>query len=365
MKDKFKISGSKTMRYIIFLLLTPVLLNGQIDFSKVKRGSLPRLSEMEQEVQKGSFENITSILVAQHGKLVYERYFNGTDSLSKHNTRSATKSMATLLLGIAIQQGYIGSEQDRFFKYLRPLEPIRNPDPRKMEITIEDLLTMSSLLECDDSNQFSRGNEERMYLIEDWLQFFVNLPIRAFTFNPKPEEQPYGRSMSYCSAGAAALAEVLQGAVQRPLDAFAGENLFEPLQVGNYKLDHTPTGVLNTAGGSEYRSRDLLKFIQLLLQKGSWNGRQLMSPEWVLKATTPKVNARPGTDYGYLLWLREYGKAKKYPSFAMAGNGGQKILAIPELDLSVVITTTNYGNRKAHAYTDSIMDEYIVPAFAP
>lgn len=353
------------MRYFLIFFIVPLLLTGQIDFTKVQTKMASRLSTMELEVRKGSFENITSILVAQHGKLVYEQYFDGSDSLSTHNTRSATKSMATLLLGIAVKQGYIGSEQDPMFKYLRPLAPIQNPDPRKMAVTIEDLLTMSSLLECDDSNQFSRGNEERMYLIEDWLQFFVDLPIRSFTFNPMPEEMPYGRSMSYCSAGAAALAEVLQGAVQRPLDDFARENLFEPLQVVDYKLHHTPTGVLNTAGGSEYRSRDLLKFIQLMLQQGRWEGRELLSAEWVLKATTPKVNARPGTDYGYLLWLNPYGKEKKYPSFAMAGNGGQKVLAIPELDLSVVITTTNYGNHNAHAYTDSIMNEYIVPAFAP
>ena len=344
------------------LLNIPILLAGQIDFSEKHRIEVPVLNIMDQEVQKGNFERITSILIARNGKLVYEKYYNGEDSLRMHNTRSATKSLATLLTGIAIKQGYIQSEKDSIFKYIPLSGTPRNPDPRKLQITIEDLLTMSSLLECDDSNPFSRGNEERMYLIEDWLQFFVDLPIRAFTFGPAPAELPYGRSMSYCSAGAAALAEVIQAAIHGPLDQFAVEYLLKPLDIRDYQLHYTPKGILNTAGGSEYRSRDFLKMIQLLLQQGRWYDRQLLSPEWISKATTPKVNARPGTDYGYLLWLKQYGNKRKYDTYAMAGNGGQKILAIPELMASVVITTTNYGNRNAHDYTDQLMDNYIVPA---
>ena len=344
------------------LLNIPILLAGQIDFSEKHRIEIPVLDVMDQEVQKGHFEQITSILLARNGKLVYEKYYNGEDSLSMHNTRSATKSLATLLTGIAIQQGYIQSEKDPIFKYISLSGAVMNPDPRKMKITIEDLLTMSSLLECDDSNPFSRGNEERMYLIEDWLQFFVNLPIRAFTFGPRPEDLPYGRSMSYCSAGAAALAEVIQGAIQAPLGQFAIEYLLIPLDIRDYQLHYNPKGILNTAGGSEYRSRDFLKMIQLVLQQGRWDDQQLLPAEWISKATAPKVNARPGTDYGYLLWLKQYGKIRKYDTYAMAGNGGQKILAIPELMACVVITTTNYGNRKAHEYTDQLMDKYIVPA---
>lgn len=344
------------------ILSFPILLAGQIDFSKSYSIDDPVLIVMEQELREGSFERITSILNARKGKLVYEKYYNGADSLSLHNTRSATKKLATLLTGIAIQQGYIHSEKDSIFKYIRLSGLIENPDPRKLEITIEDLLTMSSLLECDDSNPFSRGNEARMYLIEDWLQFYIDLPIRSFTFGPSPSEMPYGRFMSYCSAGAAALAEVIQGAIEAPLDEFAREFLLKPLNIKDFKMHYTPKGILNTAGGSAYRSRDFLKMIQLLLQRGQWNNRQLIPAVWLTKATTPKVNARPGTDYGYLLWLKPFGKEKKYDTYAMAGNGGQKILAIPELNSCVVITTTYYGNRNAHDYTDKLMDNYIIPA---
>lgn len=348
----------------ILLVFAPAYLFGQIDFSTARDLQNPLLREMDRQVREGKYEKITSILIAKDGKLAFEAYYNGTDSLSLRNTRSATKSLATILMGIAIQQGYIASEKELLFKYVHPSKPLENPDPRKMEITLEDLLTMSSLLECDDSNPYSRGNEERMYLIEDWLQFFLDLPIRAFTFDPKPEDMPYGRSMSYCSAGAAALAFVVESAVHMPLQEYAAKNLFGPLHIGDYHLHTTPTGTLNTAGGSEYRSRDFLKMIQLLLQKGRWGNRQLLPSDWVARATTPHVNARPGTDYGYLLWLKSYGKDRKYACFAMAGNGGQKIAAIPELGVSIVITTVNYGNPKAHDYTDEILDRYVVPAMA-
>ena len=266
--------------------------------------------------------------------------------------------MATLLTGIAIDKGYIKSEKDKIFEYLQHKMPVKNPDSRKQEITIEDLLTMSSILECDDSNSFSRGNEERMYIIEDWCQFFVNLPVKSYPFGPKPEKLPYGRSMSYCSAGSAAVAEILQTAIGGNLDEFAKENLFNPLNIQKYKLDQTPTGVLNTAGGSEYRSRDFIKLIQLCLQKGKWDVKQIIPGEWIEKATNPKVNAWEGMDYGYLFWLRTYAGEKSY---AMAGNGGNKVMAFPELNVTVVLTSTNYGNRNAHNYTDELLNKYIIP----
>ncbi|MEL6813133.1 MAG: serine hydrolase, partial [Bacteroidota bacterium] len=110
---------------------------------------------------------------------------------------------------------------------------------------------------------------------------------------------------------------------------------------------------------SEYRSRDFLKLIQLYLNEGVWNGKQIISKEWIAKATSPKANAWEGMDYGYLMWLRSYAGVQCY---AMAGNGGQKVMGIPELNAVLVITTTNYGNRKAHGYTDELVEQYIIPA---
>lgn len=337
-------------------------LFAQLDFSTPHSFSSPLLQEMDKRATEGKYERISSILVAHKGKLIFEKYYNGNDQNSLHNTRSATKTMGTLLTGIAIDKGYIKSEQDPIFSYLQHKMPVQNPDPRKEEITLEDLLTMSSLLEASDDNYFSRGHEERMYIIEDWTQFFIDLPIRSFPFGPKPKDLPYGRSFSYASASSAAVAEILESAIKMKLDVFAKKYLFTPLGIETYKLDYTPRNMLNTAGGSEYRSRDFLKLIQLCLNKGVWEGKQVISSDWIEKATTPKVNAREGVDYGYLFWINPFGKEKKYDAYYMAGNGGNKMIAIPKLDLSVVITAKNYNNRNAHGYSDEIMNEFIVPA---
>lgn len=352
----------RNISIIFFCIFLNKALFAQLDFSAQESFSSPQLSILDSLVLSGKYERITSILIAKQGRVLFEKYYNGADKNSLHNTRSATKTIATLLTGIAIDQGFIKSENDKIFSYLSHKLPVQYPDKRKEEITIEDLLTMSSILECNDNNRFSRGNEERMYIIEDWTRFFIDLPIRSFPFGPQPEELPYGRSFSYCSAGAASIAEIIQSAVGIGLDQFAKQHLFQPLGIEEYKLDYSPKGILNTAGGSEYSSRDFLKLAQLCLNNGQWKGQQLISKSWLQKATTPKANVQDGLDYGYLFWLKSYGKEKQYKSFYMAGNGGHKILSAPDLELTVVITTKNYNNRNAHNYTDEILNEYIVPA---
>jgi CubicO group peptidase (beta-lactamase class C family) len=316
---------------------------------------------LDSNVISGKYERISSILIAKKGKVLYEKYYNDNDVNSRQNTRSATKTMATLLTGIAIEKGFVRSEKDKIFDYLQHKMPVENPDERKRAISIEDLLTMSSVLECNDSNSYSRGNEERMYPIEDWTKFYLDLPVRSYAWEPEPNEQPYGRAFSYCTAGAATMAEVLQSAIKGDLVEFAKKNLFEPLEIEDYTLHYTPQNILNTAGGSEYRSRDLLKLGQLCLNKGIWNGQRIITESWLHKATTPKANVREGVDYGYLFWLGSFGKDTKYKSYYMSGNGGQKVLVAPDLDLTVVITSTNYNNRNAHDYTDEIMNSYIIP----
>jgi len=348
--------------FIITALIFTYQSNAQLKFSEARQLQSALLESMDSLVTSGKYERITSILIAKNGNVLFEKYYNGKNIESKHNTRSATKTIATLLTGISIDKGLVKSENDKIFNYLQHKIPVNNTDSRKQNITIEDLLTMSSILECNDGNRFSRGNEERMYIVEDWTKFFLDLPIRSYPWEPKPEKQKYGRAFSYCSAGAATMAEILQSAIDAPLDDFAKQHLFEPLEIEDYTLNYTPHNILNTAGGSEYKSRDFLKLIQLLLNKGQWNGEQIISSSWIEKATTPKVKVYDDTDYGYLLWLKEFGNDKKYKSYYMSGNGGNKVLATPDLDLTVVITSTNYGNRNAHNYSDEIMNSYIIPA---
>jgi CubicO group peptidase (beta-lactamase class C family) len=129
-----------------------------------------RLKEMESAIRAGDFKKITSVVVARHGKLAYELYPEGSSQEDFMDTRSATKTITGMLVGIAIDRGLLRLDS-RVLPFFADKQPIQNPDPRKDAITVEDLLTMSSILECNDWTDFSRGNEERMYLVEDWVRF--------------------------------------------------------------------------------------------------------------------------------------------------------------------------------------------------
>lgn len=345
---------------------TPQQLNDGLPVDQLASANISadKLKQLDSAITANQFKKITSVLIARHGKLVYEKYYNDASDTTHHNTRSATKSIAGMLIGIAIDKKFIPSEQSPVFQYFKDKMPVQNPDPRKEKITIEDLLTMSSLLECDDDNSYSRGNEESMYLIEDYFQFTLNLPIRGFpAWASKPEESPYGRSFSYCTAGVTLLGGLLERATKMPLAQFAQTNLFGPLGISGEEWQITPSGTPMTGGGLALKSRDLLKLALLYSDGGVWNGKQIISKEWVTKSTVPHANARENVDYGYLWWLESFGQENNmHQAYYMAGNGGNKIAVFPDLDVVVVTTSTNFNTQGMHTQTQKIISDYIIPA---
>lgn len=325
----------------------------------------PRLlSELGAKVGDNTFQKITSVLVLVDGKLAYEAYFNGADRKTLHDVRSASKTIVGMLIGQAIAQGKLSGVQVRLAELFPDRLPGKNPDPRKLQTTIEDLLTMSSLLECDDDNQYSSGNEERMYVTEDWLGFFFDLPIKGFApWAQKPQDSPFGRSFSYCTAGVFTLGQVVQRATGKPVPDFAREALFAPLGIDEVQWQFSPLGLAQTGGGLRIRSRDLAKLGQLYLDGGRWRGRALISPEWVKTSTAAHVQATDTDTYGYLWWRRDFAAGgRTFPAFYMAGNGGNKVVVVPEARLVAVLTSTNYNTRGMHQQTDKILTDYLLAA---
>jgi len=323
-----------------------------------------RLGEMDALVRSGALKKITSLLVARHGKIVHETYFEG-DASTLRDTRSATKTITGMLAGIAIDEGLLPGTDAKVLSFFPEKQPVRNADPRKDAITVEDLLTMSSILECNDWDEFSRGNEERMYPVEDWIRFALDLPVRDFTRGAETPKQLHGRSFSYCTAGVVALGGVLQRVAGKSVDEFARERLLGPLGIERAEWVYSPLGLPMTGGGLKLRSRDLLKLAQLYLDGGTWNGTRVVPEAWVKESMRPHATIDGKTEYGYLVWLRPFGpKGKEQAVAYMSGNGGNKVAIVPGLDLVAVLTSTNYGTKGMHNQTNRLLGDYIVAAAA-
>jgi CubicO group peptidase (beta-lactamase class C family) len=323
-----------------------------------------KLKALEAAVRTGELKRITSVAIARHGRLVYEAYFDG-DATTLRDTRSATKSLTSVLVGIAIADRKLAGVDARVLALLpRHAKKLENPDPRKSRITVEDLLTMTGPLECDDWNDASRGNEERMYLVEDWAQFVLDLPIRGrMRVGERVEPPPYGRHFSYCTGGVFLLSEVLQRATGVPADRWARDKLFAPLGIDAAEWVYSPLGIPQTGGGLRLRTRDILKIAQLYLDGGSWHGTRVVPSDWVRESIRPHARIDADTEYGYLWWLKSFPAGdKKQPAFFMSGNGGNKVVGVPALGLAVAITSTNYNTRGMHEQTEKLLVDYVLGA---
>lgn len=323
-----------------------------------------RFSDLEAKIADQSFKGITSVVVARDGKLVYEGYFNGGGPDELNDIRSASKSITAWLVGAAIDRGLIPDAQTKVYAFFPDKQPLQHPDARKQAITLEDLLTMSSLWECDDENQFSSGNEERMYVSEDWLQFALDLPIKGFApWMTLPKDSPHGRAFSYCTAGAFVLGAVVERATHKPLADFAAEALEKPLGITQVHWNKSPLGIGMGGGGTRYRSRDLAKLGELALDGGRWQGKQIVSENWVRSMLTVHAQARDDANYGYLWWNFTFPvKGVPQQAWAMSGNGGNYVFVMPSQHLVAVVTSKAYNQRYAHPQSQEIFRDYVLKA---
>lgn len=316
------------------------------------------LEGLEQALARGDAPQTTSIVIVLEGDVAYEKYW-GEGAIGRGNdTRSATKSLTALAVGLAIQDGKLRSADDRAFAYLKDMEPFANDGPLKRDITIADLLTMSSALDCDDNND-TPGNEENMYPKPSWTRFAVDLPLKQSWSRDTSGRGPW----TYCTAGTFLLGQIIQRATGERIDRYIEKRLLDPLQVGPRQWDTSPTGEIQTGGGLELTSRDLAKLAWMVADGGMWRGRQIVSKSWIVEMLTARRDAIADMRYGYQYWHRVYpSKCGPVDAWFMAGNGGNHVLSIPALRAAVVVTRTSYNTRGMHQQTIGLLERNVIPS---
>lgn len=323
-----------------------------------------RLDALVRDIDGGEFKQITSVVVAHQGRIVFEHYANGADRETRHDVRSASKTVTAMLVGAAIDRGLIDGVDARALSFFAHRPAGANPDPRKEAITLEDLLTMSSILECNDDNMFSSGNEERMYVTEDWVGFVLDLPVKGYApWDVKPKDSPFGRSFAYCTAGSFLLGAVVEQVTGENLGQFAKDVLFDPLSIGEVTWPISPLGVYQGGGGLRIRSRDLLRLGELARLGGQWQGTELISREYLATAMRAHVGARDNVTYGYQWWRFAFDETRDdHAHVAMSGNGGNYVFVHAPSGLVTVITATAYGQRYMHPQSQRIYTDYVLKA---
>ncbi len=279
-----------------------------------------------------------SLLVIRNGYIVSETYFQSYTKEIRHELYSCTKSFIATLVGIAIDQGMIDGVTPRVADLLGG-RTFQNQDRRKQAMTLEDLLTMRTGLDWIEAD----GTFGRLYSQRDWVQVVMDLPMRAAP----------GSSFNYCSGCSHVLSAIVQLKTGMNTRAFADKVLFEPLGIRKLNWETDSMDLPIGGWGLQITPRDMAKLGYLYLNDGRWDGRQIVSAQWVKEATRKHTDTDSKLGYGYQWWT--------YPSwgaYVALGRDGQMIFVRPDLQLIVVTT----ANLPSHDPILHLIDKYVVPA---
>ena len=279
------------------------------------------------------------LLVERNDVLVMEEYFNGANASSAYDVRSVTKTVMSILIGIAIDRGLIRSVDETVGDYLPPVVPSLTAE--KARITIRQLLTMTSGLPW-----LELGSEQQDYFA------FVSSPDPLLWILNRPLEHPPGEAWNYNTGASHILSAILAEATGASAREFGQAHLFGPLgeEVGPWLTD--TRGYCYGGHGVSLRGRTMIKLGRLFLDDGTWQGRLVVSESWVRESTALRRatgDALPwGSGYGYLWWIGRDSRTGLEFTFAV-GYGGQFILIVPDRNTTIAAATMWSGVRDADA----------------
>ncbi len=337
------------------------------------------IDSIHQEIKAGKYGLIDHFLVIRHGKILadyqykqdyksiaqkydttnfqfnydhpdWHPYYKGTDL---HTLQSVSKSITSALLGIALEQHQIRDLDRKVMPFFKEYG-ITSTDWRKNDISLEDLLTMRSGIEWDESAYGETDDCIIMEKSDNWIPYVLNKPMDTIP----------GVVFEYNSGASVLLGKIVRTITGKRIDQWAEEVLFKPLGITRYYWKLTPEGEIDTEGGLYLSAQDLAKIGFLFLRKGKWEGKQIVPEAWVAASTSPVVaHVNPLDDktmgYGYQWWVPKHSTGKS-DIFAGNGYGGQFLMVVPQYDLIVVFNGWNIHDRPEKS-SWRVLEERIIP----
>ena len=317
-----------------------------------------KIDELIRSILNKRFKNIHSVLLVRNGKLVLEEYFYGYQRDTKHELHSVSKSITSILVGIAIDQKKILGVDEKVYEFFPEYTGSRWID-QKYNIAVEHVLTMSAGIDWDEqSHRLTDRRNDIVAMIygDDWLEYVLN----------KKQIEAPGKRFNYSGGLNVLLGGIIKNSSDLYADKFAEKYLFGPLGISDYRWGRHPDGTINTQGGLSLRPRDMAKIGYLFLKEGKWQGRQIVSRNWVNESTKAHIPAYFGLGYGYQWYRGEAAvNGKVIETFFAWGRGGQFIFVLPEFDLVAVFTSRPYDNSYGVLLPLGIVPNYIIPAMLP
>ncbi|WP_308635268.1 serine hydrolase domain-containing protein [Paenibacillus silvisoli] len=296
-----------------------------------------KLALIFDEVEYGKFKETHGIYAVRNGVRVFESYFYPYSAEKLHNLYSVTKSLTSALIGIAIKQGLIEGVHQKALDFFPEIAALQL-DPRKHEITLEHLLTMTPGFEWEDEDSLKAGMK-----CEDWNRHMFEQPLG---------HEP-GTTFTYNSGCSYMLLSILHRVAGISTTEFAERYLFGPLGISDYYWCTCPKGVLIGGFGALLKPADMVKLGQLYLNGGEWNGQRIVTEEWVRESTIKRTE----NGYGYHWWVIE--EERRY---AAAGYGGNFIHVVPDLKLVVAVTNGGGNELPVGMFSRAIVSDEPLPA---
>lgn len=349
------------------------IITQNINFYNIDTAQISRLTH---DLIDEKLYNIHSVLIYKDNALFYEKYLCGKDKKKNkklgiikhdvnclHDTRSISKSVVSACIGLAIERGYIRSLYEPIATYLPEIKQSAHFDTAKLRITIKDLLTMSSGLCWDEMGQYG-------HLLNDETKMDLSFNPICFVLNKSMKHQP-NSVWNYSGGNTQLLAEIIRRTTGQSIQEFARTQLFEPLKIQrNEWCNLTVRSIAAAASGLRLTSRSLLKFGMLYLHEGTFEGKQILSSDWIKQSLTTHISRPDLTHFGFenggyglQFWTYQVSiNQQQYHIAEAKGNGGQSVFICPELDLVLVITAGNYNETKYNGLPFQILKEYVLPA---